>query len=173
MKRYSLVIVASLMLAACAPTVVAPESTFNLSGELPESVNQGDVDIFIVGEDGFIDTSYAPIGTITITAQNAAAPELAQELLERARNLGADAALIRGRNGDEVPVRYRYTRFRTSRDVGKRYPTTERESYEGTRFVSRQRNPDLVENFGFVGPYITVSEGVQQLEAQLVVYLDL
>ncbi|MEM7736909.1 MAG: hypothetical protein AAF267_14090 [Deinococcota bacterium] len=173
MKLSILVVLASLALVACAPTVVAPESTFNLSGELPESINQGDVDIYIVDEDGFIDTPYAAIGTITITAQNAAAPELAEELLERARNLGADAALIRGRDGDDVPVRYRYTRFRTARDVGKRYPTTERELYEGTRFVSRQRNPDVVENFSFIGRHITVSEGVQQLEADLVVYLDL
>jgi hypothetical protein len=171
MKFFNLIILVSFLLAACAPTAVAPESTFNLSGELPASVNQGNVDIYIVDEEGFINDTYAVIGTITVTAQNASAPELAQELLERARNLGADAALIRGRDGDDVPVRYRYTRFRTARDVSRRYPVTERETYQGTRFVSRQRNPDIVENFSFIDDYIDVRDGVQQLEAELVIYL--
>jgi len=167
-----LILVCLLVFAACAPTTSTPEATFTsrFASSLPDSRNLGDFVFYIVDETGFIDRPYAELGTLTVQGDTTTA-ELASLLMAEARAIGADGALLPASNQTNLPWRYRYTRYRTERDLTSDYPVSEREPFQGTRYISRSRNPDLVRDFAFLTPYVQSSDS-EQLEVRLIVYLE-
>jgi hypothetical protein len=168
-----LILVGLLVCAACAPTTSAPEATFNsrFASRIPDSRNSGDFVFYVVDETGFIDRPYVELGTLTVQGDTTTA-ELASVLMAEARAIGADGGLLSAANQTNLPWRYRYTRYRTERDLTNDYPVSERETFQGTRYVAQRGNPDLVRDFGFLAPYVQESNTNRQLEVRLIVYLE-
>ena len=172
------VFVACLLLCvSCAPTTSEPETTFNsrFASRLPNSPNRGDVLFYVVDESRFINRPYAELGTLRVQGDTTTA-ELASRLVAEARAIGADGILLPATHRTDPPTnlpwRYRYTRYRTDRDLTAAYPISERETFQGTRYVSQRGNPDLVRDFAFLAPYMQESSDGKQLEVRLIVHTE-
>lgn len=170
-----ILVVCLLLCASCAPTTT-PETTFNsrFASRLPDSPNRGDVFFYVVDESGFIDRPYAELGTLQVQG-NTTTAQLASTLVAEARAIGADGILLPAAQSEpptNLPWRYRYTRYRTDRDLTATYPISERETFQGTRYVSRHGNPDVVRDFAFLAPYVQDSGDSKQLEVRLIVYIE-
>jgi hypothetical protein len=167
------VILACLLLcAACAPTTSTPETTFNsrFSSSLPDSPNLGDVVFYVVDDSGFINRPYAELGMLNVQGDTTTA-ELASTLVAAARDIGADGVLLPASDESNLPWRYRYTRYRTERDLTRSYPVSELETFQGTRYVSRRSAP-IISDFAFLAPYVQESAASKQLEVRLIIYLE-
>lgn len=171
-----LVILACLLVCvACAPTTSSPATTFDsrFASSLPDSRNRGDFIFYIVDESGFIDRPYAELGTLSVQGNaNSTTAELASTLLADARDIGADGALLPASGESNLPWRYRYTRYRTERDLTSRHPASRQEIFQGTRYVARRSDADVVRDFAFLAPYVQESDTSKQLEVRLIVYLQ-
>lgn len=164
-----------LVCVACAPTTSSPETTFNsrFASSLPESRSLGDFVFYIVDESGFIDRPYAELGTLSVQGNpNTTTAELASTLLNDARDIGADGALLPARGESNLPWRYIYTRYRTENDLTSAYPASKRETFQGTRYVSRRSSADSVRDFAFLDPYVQEDSANRQLEIRIIVYLE-
>lgn len=168
-----LILACLLLCAACAPTTSTPEATFTsrFANRLPDSRNLGDFVFYVVDETGFIDRPYAELGTLSVQGDTTTA-ELASMLVAEARAIGADGGLLPTQGQTDLPWRYRYTRYRTERDLTNDYPVSERETFQGTRYIAKRGNPDLVNDFAFLMPYVQESDAKRQLEVRLIVHLE-